>query len=127
MRKGRYGKRAEGALAKRSDSVGRLHLVYARRTRLPGRTAEFAAAEAHCRKPDGDLQARRLKRRWYGALGYFAGFSLRALTLNQMGEPSKPKDSRIWFSRKRSKEKCSLTSRSVKRTKVGGATAACVI
>lgn len=53
--------------------------------------------------------------------------ALRARTLNQIGEPSKPNAARIWFSRKRSKEKCSLTSRSVKRTNVGGATAACVM
>ena len=54
-------------------------------------------------------------------------FLLWALTLNQMGVPSKPKAARIWFSRKRSKLKCSLTSRSAKSTKVGGATAACVM
>ncbi len=36
----------------------------------------------------------------------------------------KPKAARIWLARKRSKAKWSLTSRSVKRTKVGGATAA---
>jgi hypothetical protein len=53
-----------------------------------------------------------------------AGASLRARTLNQIGVPSKPNAARIWFSRKRSKEKCSLMSRSVKRMKVGGATAA---
>src|SRR5271165_719537 len=54
-------------------------------------------------------------------------FLFLAFTLNHMGEPSNPKASRIWFSRKRSKEKCSFTSRSVKRTNVGGATAACVM
>ena len=53
--------------------------------------------------------------------------ALRALTLNQIGEPSKPNAARIWFSRKRSKEKCNWMSRSVKRMNVGGATAACVM
>jgi hypothetical protein len=41
-----------------------------------------------------------------------------------MGEPMKPKVLRIWLARKRSKAKWSLTSLSVKRTKVGGTTAA---
>ena len=44
-----------------------------------------------------------------------------------MGEPMKPKAARIWLARKRSKAKCRRTSRSVKRTKVGGATAAWVM
>ncbi len=47
--------------------------------------------------------------------------------LNQMGEPMKPKASRIWLARKRSKAKWSLTSLSVNRTNVGGATAAWVM
>lgn len=59
---------------------------------------------------------------YFGVAGW-----LRARTLNQMGEPSNPKASRIWLSRNRSKEKCSFTSRSVNRTNVGGATAAWVI
>ena len=50
-----------------------------------------------------------------------------ARTLNQMGVPLNPKASRIWFSRNRSKLKCSLMSRSVNRMNVGGATAACVM
>jgi len=54
-------------------------------------------------------------------------FALCALTLNQIGVPAKPKASRIWFSRKRSKLKCSLISRSVNSTNVGGATAAYVM
>jgi len=49
------------------------------------------------------------------------------LTLNHTGVPANPKASRIWFSRKRSKAKCSFTSRSVKSTNVGGATAAWVM
>src|SRR5579875_2480479 len=51
----------------------------------------------------------------------FSPFFSRGRTLSQMGEPSKPKAARIWFSKKRSKEKCSFTSRLVKSTKVGGA------
>src|ERR1700722_6517516 len=54
-------------------------------------------------------------------------FLLRALILNQIGLPMKLKWSRIWLPRKRSKEKCSFTSLSVKSTKVGGATAAWVM
>ena len=56
-----------------------------------------------------------------------AAFSFLALTLNQIGVPLNPNASRIWFSRKRSKAKCSLMSRSVNSTNVGGATAACVM
>jgi len=58
---------------------------------------------------------------------YSSFLALCALTLNHIGVPAKPKASRIWFSRKRSKLKCSLTSRSAKSTNVGGATAACVM
>ncbi len=54
-------------------------------------------------------------------------FLLRALILNQIGLPINPKCSRIWLPRKRSNEKCIFTSLSVNSTKVGGATAACVM
>ena len=62
------------------------------------------------------------------AASAYSGFlALRDRTLNQIGVPLNPNASRIWFSRKRSKLKCSLMSRSVNRMNVGGATAACVI
>ena len=63
-----------------------------------------------------------------GADAYLAPYSsifflFRGRVLNQMGDPMKPKAWRIWLARKRSKAKWSLTSLSVKRTKVGGAPA----
>lgn len=58
---------------------------------------------------------------------YSSFFAFLARTLNQIGVPSNPNASRIWFSRNRSKLKCSWMSRSVNRMNVGGATAACVI
>jgi hypothetical protein len=70
----------------------------------------------------------RLRRPGIRCQRYFvSGGLLRARTLNQIGEPSNPNAARIWFSRKRSNEKCSFTSRSVNSTNVGGATAACVM
>ena len=50
-----------------------------------------------------------------------------ARVLIHIGEPTKPKASRIWFSRKRAYEKCSFTLRSVNMTKVGGELAVCVM
>ena len=47
--------------------------------------------------------------------------------LIQIGVPTKPKASRIRFSRNRWYEKCSFTMRLVNRTNVGGATDACVM
>src|SRR5579885_1286971 len=48
----------------------------------------------------------------------------RAGFLIQIGVPTNPNASWIWFSKKRWYEKCSFTARSVNRMKVGGATLA---
>ena len=69
----------------------------------------------------------RMQRLRRATKGYSSCFLLRGRVLNQMGVPMKLKAARIWLARKRSKAKWSLTSRSVKRTKVGGATAAWVM
>src|SRR6185437_5813469 len=54
-------------------------------------------------------------------------FLLRARVRKRRGVPVKWKASRRRLARKRSKAKCSGTALSVKRTKVGGATAAWVM
>ena len=80
---------------------------------------EFSEAEPVSEVPE--VSQSFLKRTY----SFFSAF--RARTLNQIGVPLNPNAARIWFSRNRSKLKCSLISRSVNRMNVGGATAACVI